>query len=88
MKLAHTNHFAAVKNELGRDSRNHIRATRRNTTQILKVRRPLTRLVVRWHVCPKTGRLECAWSLEPVACDGQICRLRARVRRHGRGQRR
>jgi len=68
MKLAHTNRFVALKNELGRDNRNCIRPTRLNATQTLKVRRPFTRLVARWHVCPKTRRLECAWSVEPVAC--------------------
>ena len=77
MKLAHTNRFVALKNELGRDNRNCVRPTRLKTTQALKIRRPLTRLVARWHVCPETRRLECAWSLEPVACDGQLWRPRA-----------
>ena len=80
MKLAHTNRFVALKNELGRDNRNFIRPTRLSATQTLKVRRPFTRLVARWHVCPKTRRLECAWSVEPVACDGQLWRSRARMR--------
>jgi len=86
MKLAHTNRFVALKNELGRDNRNCIRPTRLNATQTLKVRRPFTRLVARWHVCPKTHRLECAWSVEPVACDGQLWRSRARTRNFKRPQ--
>src|SRR5215813_3275197 len=80
MKLAHINRFVALKTELGRGNRNCIRPTRLNTALTLKVRRPFTCLVARWHVCPETGRLECAWSLEPVACDGQLWRPRARMR--------
>jgi hypothetical protein len=78
MKLAYTNHFVVLRNELGRDSRNYIRLNRLDTTATFKIRRP-----------SETGRLECAWSLEPVACDGQLCRSRAlkrgraRVRRVG-----
>jgi hypothetical protein len=88
MKLAFTNHFVALKNELGRDSRNYIRPNRLDTTAAFKTRRPLTRLVARWRVCPETRRLECSWSLEPVACDGQLCRSRAIKRGRARVQRR
>jgi hypothetical protein len=87
MKLAHTNHFVARKYELGRDNRNHIRPARLATTQILKNRRPLIRLVARWHICPTTRRLECTWSLEPVGCDSQLCRSRTHKRGYGRGVR-
>ncbi len=37
------------------------------------------RLVARWHVCPRTQRLECSWSLA-VTPEGQLCRLQTRKR--------
>ena len=86
MKLAHTNHFVARKYELGQDNCNYIRPARLATTPTLKIRRPLIRLVARWHVCPATRQLECTWSLEPVGCDSQLCRSRTHKRGYGRGR--
>jgi hypothetical protein len=83
MKLAHTNPFVAYRNVLDRDSLKHVRPVCPNTAPSFKTRRPLTRLVARWHVCPETSRLECLWSLERVACDDQLCRSKARERRYG-----
>jgi hypothetical protein len=82
MKLAKTTHYIACKNDLNRAGRNCPRSTRFTTSRIINIRRPLTRVVARWHVCPKTHRLECRWSLEPMACDDQLCRSRTQRRRH------
>src|SRR5262245_66017008 len=76
MKLANTTHYIACKNDLNRAGRNCPRPTRFTTSRTFNIRRPLTRVVARWHVCPKTHRLECLWSLEPMVCDDQLCRSR------------
>jgi len=82
MKLANTTHYIACKNDLNRAGRNCPRPTRFTTSRTFNIRRPLTRVVARWHVCPKTHRLECLWSLEPMVCDDQLCRSRTQRRRH------
>ena len=37
------------------------------------IRRAPGRLVAKWHICPETQRLECCWSLEATAAEGQLC---------------
>src|SRR5262249_51126314 len=76
MKLANTTYYIACKNDLNRAGRNCPRPTRFTTSRTFNIRRPLTRVVARWHVCPKTHRLECLWLLEPMVCDDQLCRSR------------
>ena len=39
------------------------------------------RLVAKWHICPETQRLECSWSLEATATEGQLCSGPAHGRR-------
>ena len=81
MKLARTTHI--VTHELSRGSRNSRRITRVASTRTFSLQRHPSRLVARWHVCPETHRLECSWSLEPSACEDQLCRSRSERRRHG-----
>jgi hypothetical protein len=81
MKLANTTHFIARRNALSRAGRNYLRPTRYTTTRTFNIRRPLVRLVARWRVCPKTHRLECLWSSEPMVYDDQLCRSRSQNRR-------
>jgi len=80
MKLARTTRFVTYSNDLNRVSRDGRRPTR-STTRAFSTQRA-GRLIARWHVCPETHRLECSWSLEPVACDDQLCRSSAQRRRN------
>ena len=81
MKLARTNHI--LTHVLSRGSGNGRRMTRLVSTRAFSLQRHQSRLVARWHVCPETHRLECSWSLEPLACEDQLCRSRSKRRRHG-----
>ena len=76
MKLAGTTHI--VTHELSQGSRNSRRITRLASTRTFSIQRHPSRPVARWHVCPETQRLECAWSLEPAAYEDQLCRSRSR----------
>jgi len=71
MKLAHTNRFVALKNELGRDNRNCIRPTRLSATQTLKVRRRLpASLLAGTFVRRRAGsNARGRWSLSPVTAN-------------------
>jgi hypothetical protein len=84
MKLAHENLFIVRTKALGRAARhrgasNDGRRPNANTTLIF--RRTSWRLAARWYISQKTNRLECYWSLEPLASDDQLCRSTYRNQR-------
>jgi hypothetical protein len=91
MKLARANLFI-VRHSVsdwagqygGQPNSNGMR--RRLSNRISAIRRPAGRLVAQWHVCPRTQRLECSWSLEAAASDGQLWRYPMQ-RRRGRTRR-
>jgi len=86
MKLAHTTRFVTYTNDLCHVSRNDRRPTRPITIRASSAQ-PSSRLIARWHVCPETHRLECSWSLEPVASDDQLCRSLGQRRRNKQSHR-
>ena len=80
MKLVNTTRFVNQIHNLGRAERNNRRPVCRPSAHAPDLTRLSNRLVARWHLCPETNRLECAWSLEPVL-DDQLCHSRAQPRR-------
>ena len=72
MKLARTTFFV-ITNDFRRAGRTYRQPSRPNVARTVNIRRTSTRLTARWHVCPQTRRLECAWSLETAPSEGQ-CR--------------
>src|SRR5262249_26920075 len=82
MKLANTTRLAIQTTDLGRGGRTNRRSVRALNAHAFGVTKSSKRLVARWHLCPETNRLECAWSLEPG--DDQLCRSRFPAARAGR----
>ena len=73
MKLASTTFFISTS-DIGRHGRTSRHLHRSNLTRVVNDRRPPNQLTAQWHICPQTGRLECAWSLKAAPSKGQ-CRL-------------
>lgn len=83
MKLARTAFVVLRNDDPRRDVRNFRRTTRPNIAPTAAVRRPVAlRLTATWRLDPQTQRLECSWSMEPVAADEQISRGPRRNRHH------
>jgi len=61
-------------------------ARRPTSNRLWVIRRTAGRLVAQSHVCPRTQRLECSWSLDATASDGQLWRYPMQ-RRRGRTRR-
>lgn len=82
MKLAHTA-FVVVRNDNPhRESRHVRRMARPSIAPVATIRRPVAlRLTATWRLDPQTQRLECSWSMEPVA-EEQISRGPRRNRHH------
>jgi hypothetical protein len=82
MKLARTTFFV-ITNDCRRAGRIYRQPSRPNLARTVNIRRTSTHLTARWHVCPQTRRLECAWSLETAPSEGQ-CRYAVQRWRSGR----
>jgi hypothetical protein len=86
MKLTRANLFIFRNDFLDRAAsrRRRVRAAsvryQTSRTRVGMCRAP-DRLVAKWHICPETQRLECSWSLEAIAADGQLCGGSAHMRR-------
>ena len=92
MKLAHGNLFIIRADVLGRGSQrrglaNSNATVRSKAKGAFKTRHSEGRLIACWHVCPQTRRLECRWSLEPLASDDQLCRYISRTTQRRRYRR-
>lgn len=91
MKLARANLFIIRNDILGRAGPHRrllasTSARRPTSNRLWVIRRTAGRLVAQWHVCPRTQRLECSWSLDATASDGQLWRYPMQ-RRRGRTRR-